>query len=81
MTSPSSHPLMRSFCVVAAAGVVALLSGCVVAPIEPRPVVVYRAPPVYVDPAPVVIVPGPPRYYSYPVYPRYPSYRFYRHWR
>lgn len=50
-------------------GLAALLSGCVVAPIGPRPVAVYPAG-VYVEPAPVVVVPGP-------VYYR----RGYRHWR
>lgn len=78
MTRRSSHPLIHLTGLVAAAGFAALLSGCVVAPIGPRPVVVYRAPPVYVEPAPVVVVPGPPRYYGYP---GYPGYRGYRHWR
>ena len=47
-----------------AALVAAILSGCVVAPIGPRPVVVRPAP-VYVEAAPVVIVrpPPPPRAY------------------
>ncbi len=41
----------------------ALLSGCVVAPIGPRPVVVRPAP-VYIDAPPVVVVPAPaPRGY------------------
>ncbi len=41
----------------------ALLSGCVVAPIGPRPVVI-RPVPVYIDPPPVVVVPAPaPRAY------------------
>lgn len=78
MTPVSSHPLIRLTGLVAAACLAALLSGCVVAPIGPRPVVVYRAPPVYVEPAPVVVVPAPPRYYGYP---GYPGYRGYRHWR
>ena len=64
---------------LAATSLVALLSGCVVAPVGPRPVVVYRAPPpVYVEPAPVVVVPAAPRYYGYP---GYPGYRGYRYWR
>ena len=49
---------------VAMAGLAALLSGCVVAPIGPRPVAVYPAQPVCVDAAPVVVVPAP-RYYGY----------------
>ncbi len=52
-----------------AAGLAVLLSGCVVAPIAPRPVAVYPARPVYVEPAPVVVVPAPGYY------------RGYRHWR
>lgn len=67
---------------LAVTSVVALLSGCVVAPIGPRPLVVYRAPPpVYVEPAPVIVVPAPPRYDGYYGYPGYPGYRGYRHWR
>ena len=63
---------------LAATGLATLLSGCVVAPIGPRPVVVYRTPPpVYVEPAPVVVVPAP-RYRGYYGYPGYPGYR---HWR
>ena len=59
-----------------------LLSGCVVAPIGPRPLVVYRAPPpVYVEPVPVIVVPAPPRYDGYYGYPASPGYRGYRHWR
>ena len=37
----------------------AILSGCVVAPIGPRPVVIRPAP-IYVEPAAVVVVPAPP---------------------
>ena len=37
----------------------AILSGCVVAPIGPRPVVIRPAP-VYLEPAAVVVVPAPP---------------------
>ena len=40
----------------------AILSGCVVAPIGPRPVVIRPAP-VYIEPAAVVLVPPPPRVY------------------
>jgi len=47
-----------------AAGVAALLSGCVVAPIGHRPYAAYPAAPVYVEPAPVVVVPAP-GYYGY----------------
>jgi hypothetical protein len=54
---------------LAAAGLAALLSGCVVAPIAPRPVAVYPAQPVYVEPAPVVVAPGYYRGWGY------------RHWR
>ncbi len=49
---------------LAAAGAAALLSGCIVAPIGPRPYGVYPARPVYVEPAPVVVVPAP-GYYGY----------------
>ncbi|MEO6016898.1 MAG: hypothetical protein ABIP46_06555 [Polaromonas sp.] len=55
---------MRLSGLVAAAGFAALLSGCVVAPIGPRPYAVYPARPVYVEPAPVVVVPAP-GYYGY----------------
>jgi|GEM_PF-843964 len=56
---------------VTVAGLAALLSGCVVAPVAPRPVAVYPAPPpAYVEPAPVVVVPAP-GYYRWG----------YRHWR
>ena len=75
MTSFSSLAMNRLTGIVAAAGLATLLSGCVVAPIAPRPVVVYRAPPVYVEPVPIVVVPAQPRYYGYP------GYRGYRHWR
>jgi len=81
MTSLSSHSLIRLTGLIATTGFAAMLSGCVVAPIEPRPVVVYRAPPVYAEPAPVVVVPGPPRYYGYPGYRGYWGYGGYRHWR
>ena len=80
MTSLSSHPLIRFTGLMAAAGIAAMLSGCVVAPIEPRAAVVFRGPPVYVEPAPVVVVPGPPRYYGYPGYRGYWG-GGYRHWR
>lgn len=44
---------------LAMAGLAALLSGCVVAPIGTYPVGAYPAyPSVYVEPAPLVIVPG-----------------------
>jgi hypothetical protein len=56
---------------VAATGLAALLSGCVVAPVAPRPVAVYPAPPAYVEPAPVVVVPAPGYYRGWG----------YRHWR
>ncbi|MFC5523427.1 hypothetical protein [Polaromonas jejuensis] len=62
---------MRFSGLLATAGLAALLSGCVVAPIGPRPYAVYPAPAVYVDPAPVVVVPAPGYY----------GYRGYRHWR
>ncbi|MCY1166555.1 MULTISPECIES: hypothetical protein [Polaromonas] len=48
---------------LALAGLSALLSGCVVAPIEPGPYAAYPARPVYVNPGPVVVVPAP--YYGY----------------
>jgi hypothetical protein len=54
-----------------ASGLAALLSGCVVAPIDPGPVAVYPARPVYVQPAPVVVVPAPGYYRGWG----------YRHWR
>ncbi|MES2364148.1 MAG: hypothetical protein V4646_20435 [Pseudomonadota bacterium] len=53
----------------------ALLSGCVVAPLEPGPYAAYPAGPVYANPAPVVVVPAP--YFGY----RGWGYRGYRHWR
>jgi hypothetical protein len=56
---------MKTILVLAIAG--AALSGCVVAPIEPAPVV-YAAPPA------VVVAPRP--YYAYPRYQRW-----HRHWR
>ena len=46
------------------AGVAALLSGCVVAPIGYRPYGVYPSASVYVEPAPVVVTPAP-GYYGY----------------
>ena len=83
MTLLSFHPLAnaaRLCTLLAATGLAAVLSGCVVAPLEPRPEVVYRGPPVYVEPPPVVVVPGPPRYYGYPGYRGYWG-GGYRHWR
>ena len=56
---------IRLFALLATAGLAALLSGCVIAPLGPRPVAVYPAPPVYVDPAPVVVVPAPRYHYGY----------------
>lgn len=61
----------RLFTGAAMVGLAAILSGCVVAPVGPRPVAVYPAG-VYVEPAPVVVVPGP-GYYRH-------GYR-HRHWR
>jgi hypothetical protein len=62
---------MKTLLAVLAAG--AALSGCVVAPVQPGPVV-YAAPP----PA-VVVAPRP--YYAYPRY--YPRYHYWRggYWR
>lgn len=54
-------------------GLAAVLSGCVVAPIGPRPVAVYPAG-VYVEPAPVVVVPAPGYY-------RGGHRHHHRHWR
>ena len=49
----------------------AILSGCVVAPIGPRPVVI-RPVPIYVEPAAVVVLqPPPPRAYYWHRSPRY----------
>ena len=56
----------------AAAGLAVLLSGCVVAPIDPGPVAVYPSRSVYVQPAPIVVAPAPGYYYR--------PYR-YRYWR
>ena len=56
---------IRLFALLATAGLATLLSGCVIAPLGPRPVAVYPAPPVYVDPAPVVVVPAPRYHYGY----------------
>jgi|RhiMetStandDraft_8_1073273.scaffolds.fasta_scaffold342418_1 hypothetical protein len=58
---------------LATAGVAALLSGCVVAPVGYRPYAAYPDASVYVETAPVVVVPAP--YYGYR------GYRGYRHWR
>jgi hypothetical protein len=52
----------RLSALMGAASLAVLLSGCVVAPIAPRPVAVYPAQPVYVEPAPVVVVPAPGYY-------------------
>jgi hypothetical protein len=60
---------IRMASALAFAGLAAVLSGCVVAPIG-RPVAYYPAQPVYVEPAPIVVVPAP--YYGY---------RGHRHWR
>lgn len=71
---------IRPLSLLAIAGVTALLSGCIVAPIG-RPVAYYPARPVYVEPAPVIVVPAP--YYGgygYGGYGGY-GYRGYRHWR
>ena len=65
---------MRFSGLLATTGLAALLSGCVVAPIGPRPYAVYPAASVYVEPAPVVVVPGPGYYGRY-------GYRGYRNWR
>ncbi len=81
MTSNSSASLNRLASLVAITSLAALLSGCVVAPIGPRPVVVYRAPPVYVEPVPIVVVPAPQPYYGYPGYRGYYGYRGHRYWR
>lgn len=59
---------------LAMAGLGSLLSGCVVAPIGPRPYAVYPSAAVYIEPAPVVVLPAP-GYYGYR------GYRGYRHWR
>ena len=54
-----SRPPAVAFAMAASA----ILSGCVVAPIGPRPVVIRPAP-IYVEPAAVVVVPAaPPRVY------------------
>ncbi len=50
----------RLSALVAVGGMAALLSGCIVAPIGPRPYGVYPARPVYVEPVPA------PGYYGYP---------------
>ncbi|MDB5967154.1 MAG: hypothetical protein JWQ72_3654 [Polaromonas sp.] len=55
---------LRLGALIASAGAAALLSGCVVAPIGPRPYAVYPVRPVYVEPAPVVVVPAPGYYYG-----------------
>jgi hypothetical protein len=62
----------RLSALAASAGLAVLLSGCVVAPIDPGPVAVYPSRPVYVQPAPIVVAPAPGYYYR--------PYR-YRHWR
>ncbi|SFU48605.1 hypothetical protein SAMN05216350_102130 [Polaromonas sp. YR568] len=61
----------RLSALAAAGGLAALLSGCVVAPIEPGPVAVYPSRPVYVQPAPIVVAPAPGYYRPYR----------YRYWR
>ena len=69
---------IRPLALVVIAGVSALLSGCVVAPID-RPVAYYPVGPVgpvYVDPAPVVVVPAP--YYGGYGYRGYGGYGGYR---
>ena len=55
----------RLSALAASAGLAVLLSGCVVAPIDPGPVAVYPSRPVYVEPAPVVVVPAPGSYRGY----------------
>ena len=71
----------RTFGAMSLAGLVSLLSGCVVAPIGP-PGTYYGGSEVYVHPAPVVVVPGPPRaYYGHPGYRNHPGYRGFRYWR
>ncbi len=63
---------LRLFAALATAGVAALLSGCVVAPIG-RPVAVYPQG-VYVEPAPVIVVPAVRYHYGYG-YRAHPGYR------
>jgi hypothetical protein len=59
----------------ATAGAAWLLSGCVVAPVGPRPYAVYPARPVYVEPvAPAVVVVPPPVYYGRGYYGGYGGY-------
>lgn len=71
----------RTLGAISFAGLVSLLSGCVVAPIGP-PGTYYGGSEVYVQPAPVVVVPGSPRaYYGYPGYRYHPGYRGFRYWR
>lgn len=51
----------RWIALAAAGGALALLGGCVVAPVgPPRPVAVYPAPGYGPPPGPVVVVPAPP---------------------
>ena len=68
---------MRIPVLLATAGLAALLSGCVVAPIEPYPVAAYPSYPVYVDPAPVIVVPAPRHHGFY----GHRGYRGHRYWR
>lgn len=65
----------RLSALLATAGMVALLSGCVVAPLGVRPYGAYQPPPVYVEPAPVVVVPAPGYYRGYYGYGGYGGYR------
>lgn len=64
---------------LATTSVLVLLSGCVVAPLETRPVAMYPGQPVYVQPVPLVVVPAPGYYYGYRgAYHGHPGHR---HWR
>ncbi len=72
----------RIFGALSLAGLVSLMSGCVVAPLGPHGAYYGGGPEFYVQPAPVVVVPGPPRaYYGHPGYRSHPGYRGFRNWR